>query len=421
MKLSGNLVVFVLLVDFCIATTDNEVAIPKQMKEWGKAMFLSIETSRLSNKGQYLVAVVLEDAPDPSSFPKYLFNGCPAKPNFEEKLLECRSSAVILNLVSTEVWERSQWANEPKYETQLWHGEYRFLKDGIVRRLTYNFFSDRENVRCKIFLYSFFIPCTQLGKTPFACSNIISNYNNDPTTKCKITLIGYSEVFQSPHVSTHQTKAESVLQVCSDLVQLKKEIQLKAISAVKTQRNFQELMFECLINSPLSGCCVDEQQAGENSQLVVSYFVNAVIYKLKNDRSVVNHSFDKHLKSKLKKYIKEKLWQTIGGDCYLCSTSNLVPVYLINFCSETALDISDYFGKPETYHDLSIPRWIPIEDGKIKIEMNNPDDFKKQKTIKCAMGTLSIDSLCTKDPSRNNKITRNNQGTLNILSIGSSG
>lgn len=396
MKLTEVVVVFVLFTELCVAISYNEIAILKQMQDWGKAIFLSIESGM--KKGQYLVAAVSVDDPSPASFPKYLLNGCPAEPDIDNKILECRSTAVILNLVSTEVWERSQWANKPKYRNHPWHGEYRLLMDGIVGRLTDNFLADRPNAQCKIYLYSFYIPCADIPGQPYSCSDIISDYNNAQTTRCKVALVGYTEVFRrSDYVKTNEERSQTVLEAYSALKHIKMEVKTTAIEAIQTNCTFQQLMFECVINSPLLGCCDEDQSIGPNSRRIVSYFVNAMIFNVKSREEIANSGMNKSTKQKLMKFIDTWLSNIVGGDCRQCSARKEVPRYLLGFCAQTALDLSDYLGQPEEQYDLSIPRWTPLENGKMSnIKMIDPSEFKNTRMLMCAQDTLSIDSLCTR-------------------------
>lgn len=265
--------------------------------------------------------------------------------------------------------------------------------DGIVERLTNNFAKDNPNLGCKIYLYSFYIPCFQ-SYMPYSCAVLIANYNKAKTTNCKITLVGYSEVYFNTNVKASENFLTGVY---IDLIQLTREVQVTAIQNTQTEQSFQELMFQCVSVSSLSACCVDDRKSGEKSQRIVSYFVNAMMFPLTQNRKIANINYDQTMKQIMLDEIDKWLLVNIGGDCFQCSKYSRVPRYLIYFCAQRALYLSAYLGTPEHPNDLTTAKWRPLQDGKISnINMIDPEKFKNAVTLMCALRILSIDSLCTR-------------------------
>ena len=386
-----------LLINGINCSEDNDIAILSQMQDWGGKMFRIIEDKPKAN-GQYLVAVVLSDKTrsNVTELPKTILQGCPTEPNKEEKIIECSTSAVILNKINKETWRQSEWKNEVKHKNHSWHGEYRLVNTGIIERLIKNFHNAYGNMgNCQIYLYSYFIPCADIPGCPYSCSDQVAKYNNRGDIKCKISVLGYTTVFRrSNTMKTNAIRANEVLRVGMELKQIKKEVKVVAIGEVRTSKTFQELMYSYLFNSPLSGCCVDVTETKRNSPLVISFFVNAMVYEAVNHTDFENRLWSKSTRADLANHFENWLRNKIHTDCSKCSDAQFQRL-LISFCANTALDLADGFGQP-TDNDLGTPKWE--KGGRIwkRLYKISPAMFLRTKSIMCAERSLSVYSLCTK-------------------------
>lgn len=361
-------------------------------------MFKIIENKA---KGQYLVAALLPDSvlDKPMELSKRLLKGCPTGgPDIDGKLIECSTSAVILNKESEEIWRRSPWANEIQYRNHPWHGEYRLVNDGIIERLIGNFHNENGNgANCRVYLYSFYIPCADILGCPYSCSDQVAAYNNRGDTTCKITVIGYTEVFRrSKTIKTNEVRAENVLKAEMDLHHTVSAVKLLAIKTVREQNmqlTFQELMYSCLFESPLSGCCVDDTDSRSNSKKVISYFVNNMVHKAVNIPKFANKRFSEASRKALAEYFLEWVKTQIHTDCGKCPYDRY-NAFLIGFCSKTALDLASGFGRPASENDLSSPNWNIYTGSWTNLYTITPEQYRK--SFMCAFRSLSVDSLCTR-------------------------
>ncbi|XP_045196197.2 uncharacterized protein LOC123551376 [Mercenaria mercenaria] len=387
---------------FC--SENDKIAILSQMQDWGEKIFRIIENKyKTSDKGQYLVAALLPDAAldKPKELSKRLLNGCPTNgPDIAGKLIECSTSAVILNKESEEIWKRSIWKDEEKYKEHEWHGEYMLVHEGIIERLINNFHKENgDNANCRVYLYSYYIPCADISNCPYSCSEEVADYNNRAGIKCKITVIGYTEVFRRPNSKTNEPKAKDVIEAQMELYQTVRDVKLLAIEAIRNRNqrvSFQELMYSCLYESPLSGCCVDNTNSRENSKLVIAFFVNNIVYKAVNSKFANCRSFDdnrKELEKYFSRLFKKKAF--IHRGCGKCPAEK-INIFLIEFCSKTALDLASGFGSPAPEFDLSSATWTPPRDSWENLYRISPDEFLNTKTVMCALRPLSIKSLCTR-------------------------
>ncbi|XP_045195863.2 uncharacterized protein LOC123551193 [Mercenaria mercenaria] len=385
---------------------DDDKAILSQMQDWGEKIFRIIENKyKTSDKGQYLVAALLPDAAldKPMELSKRLLKGCPTNgPDIAGKMIECSTSAVILNKVSEEIWKHSPWKGDKQYKNHPWHGEYMLVNEGIIERLINNFHKENgDNAKCRVYLYSYFIPCADIFGCPYSCSEEVADYNNREKTTCKITVIGYTEVFRrSKTMKTNEVRAENVIRAEMDLYHTVQNVKLLAIKTVRTKNqpvSFQELMYSCLYESPLSGCCVDDTDSRVNSKRVIAYFVNNIVYKAVNDPKFANRRFSDASRKDLDKYFRE-LFETkdiIHTGCGKCP-SEKSNIFLIEFCSKTALDLASGFGSPASPNDLSSATWTAPRDSWKNLYVIPPDRFLNTKKVMCAYRPLSIDSLCTR-------------------------
>lgn len=398
----------ILGLDFIHVTSSQdskEVAILKQMQDWGKGVIRAIEGD--GTKGQYLVAALVKDLNKESltDFHKNLLKGCPSKPDNQNKILKCRASAVILNIQSEAIWKKSEWKDIKEYKNNLWHGEYRLLHDGIMDELVQNFRIDKgENAPCQLILYSYYIPCANIPKNPYSCSKVISDYNNRNDVKCKVYIIGYTEIFRrNDFVKTDKDVAVNFLEACTQLQQIINKVTTVAIKVARASEAalFQESMYKCILNSPLSGCCVDSENNEEQQVRVVSYFVNNLLYEALLEGNLLDKNIagiSQAKKVEIRKSINKVLERKIGMDCTMCSQNSQVAVrfhqYLLGFCAQTALDLSDFLGEPDG--GLFSGRWQTLKR-KLAQVFDIPPSSSSYK-ISCAPPYRNFDpsSLCTR-------------------------
>jgi hypothetical protein len=222
------------------------------MQDWGKEIYKTLTgKTKLTDKGQYLVAAVLsdDDLITPNRMPGKLLKGCPKEgPNNKTQMIMCSISGVFLNRQSEEIWNRSLWNGSETYRDHEWHGEYILLKEGYIQQLVENF----KGNQCQVYLYSYYIPFANISNCPYSWSEEIRMYNNRVDISCKIRDIGYTEVFRRPNSQTNEQLA--VHYITSDLAQLFHNVdgvKVAAINAVNDRNRmvpFQELLFYALMN-----------------------------------------------------------------------------------------------------------------------------------------------------------------------------
>ncbi|XP_060592439.1 uncharacterized protein LOC132747136 [Ruditapes philippinarum] len=329
---------------------DNTRVILSHMQDWGKEIF---KTLTGKNKGQYLVAALLsdDDLNTPHKMPGKLLKGCPNDgPDKDKHMIMCSTSGVLLNRKSEEILNRSRW-NDTKYKDHPWHGEYILLNEGFIEKLVENFGKDKN---CQVYLYSYYIPCADINGTPYSCSNEILIYNDRGDISCKITVIGYTKVFRrSNKTLTNKTIAvNNINSARAQLFQNVKNAKLMAIKDVKDRNRavpLQELMFSCLVESHLSGCCVSSISYRRRSNEIIAYFVNNMVHSL-----------------------------------------------VIKFCTKTAMELASGFGKPYNAQKLSQAGWTFNGEHWNLLYPISPEQLRNQMKLQCAKKPMSVDSICTK-------------------------
>jgi hypothetical protein len=400
----------VFLTIFKVISCSDTRVILSHMQDWGKEIF---KTLTGKNRGQYLVAALLsdDDLNTPHKMPGRLLKGCPNEgPDQDKQMIMCSTSGVFLNRKSEEIWKRSRWNNDEKYRNHPWHGEYILLREGFIEKLMENFGTDKN---CQVYLYSFFIPCADINGTPYSCSNEILIYSNRGDISCRITVIGYTEVFRrSSTTRTNEMLAvNNIDSARAQLFQNVKNAKLMAIKDVKDRNRavpFQELMFSCLVESHLSGCCVSSMgiSSSSSSEEIIAYFVNnmvhSAIYKIKSDLRA---------QTTRNRYLTDFYnWteNAISHDCDVCPFE-FYHKLVIKFCTKTAVELATGFGEPSDPMNLSHASWTFNGEPWNTLYPISPEQFRNTRTLLCANKPLSVNSICTKyDPYENRKRQRDN-------------
>jgi hypothetical protein len=413
MKLVLNCLVFLTIFKvISCSKEDNTRVILSHMQDWGKEIF---KTLTETNRGQYLVAALLsdDDLNTPHKMPGKLLKGCPnAGPDQDKQMIMCSTSGVFLNRKSEEILNKSRW-NDTKYKDHPWHGEYILLREGFIEKLMKNFGTHKN---CQVYLYSYYIPCADINGTPYSCSNEILIYNDRGDISCKITVIGYTEVFRrSNKTLTNETIAvNNINSANAQLFQNLKKAKLMAIKGVKGRNRdvpFQELMFSCLIQSHLSGCCVSSISYSRRSKEIIAYFVNNMVHtainKIKSDLNV--YTINKYLK-----YFDTWTENAISHDCDVCRFE-FYHKLVIKFCTERAMELASGFGKPSVPTNLSHASWTFNGEPWNILYNTSPKEFRDTKMLLCER-PLTVNSICTKyDPDENTSQQRDNDNPLHAM------
>jgi hypothetical protein len=193
------------------------------------------------------------------------------------------------------------------------------------------------------------------------------------------------------------------------LFQNVKNAKLTAIKDVKDRNRavpFQELMFSCLKESDLSGCCLSSKGiSSSRSEEIIAYFVNnmvhTAIYKIKSNLDAPTRN----------KYLEDFYnWteNAISHDCPVCKFE-FYHKLVIKFCTKTAMELATGFGKPSDPWNLSHASWTFNGKPWNILYTISPEQFRNTKMLLCANGPMSVKSMCTKyDPDENRKLQRDN-------------
>jgi hypothetical protein len=369
------------------------------MQDWGKEVFKTLTGKNGTyDKGQYLVAAVLsdDDLNTPNRMPGRLLKGCPNDgPDHDKQMIMCSISGVFLNRESEDIWRKSRWSGDETYRDHEWHGEYILLNEGYVQQLVENF----EGNQCQVYLYSYYIPCADIKGCPYWCSDEILKYNNRDDISCRITVIGYTEVFRRSNTTrtNEQFAVNNIESARAQLFKNVKKVKTKAIRDVKDRnRNvpFQELMFLCLNESPISACCVNlPGTSSSSSEELIAYYVNKMVFKAIN--VIKSDLTAKTKRDDYLTYFYHFIDKTISRDCSVCPYERYHKL-VMKFCTKTAIELASGFGEPSESGDLSHSSWTFTGNRWNNLYRVSPEEFRKTKMLLCANRPMSVDSMCTR-------------------------
>jgi hypothetical protein len=184
-----------------------------------------------------------------------------------------------------------------------------------------------------------------------------NNHDNRDDILCKIRVIGYTEVFGCPSLQTNEQLA--VHYMTSDLAQMFQnvdEVKVEAINAVNDRNRmvpFQELLFLCLNESPLSGCCISKSGVlSSGSESIIAYYVNYIVFQAINRLKSNLEENRKHYLNRFYYLIQ----RTISSACNICPYK-LYHKFVAQFCVQTAIELASAFGAPSERLDMSFSSW----------------------------------------------------------------
>jgi hypothetical protein len=221
-------------------------------------------------------------------------------------------------------------------------------------------------------------------------------YNNRGDISCRITVIGYTEVFRRPNSQTNEQLAVNNIESARAQLFLNvREVKVEAINAVKDRNrkvSFQELMFLCLNESPLSGCCISSPgTSSSGSENIIAYYINNMVFTAINKiKSNLEGNRDIYLKR-----FNYLIQRSMSSGCNVCPFKKYHKL-VAQFCVKTAFELATGFGAPLVPSDLSHPSWFFTGNSWNTLYHVSPEKFRETKMLLCANRPMSVESMCTR-------------------------
>ncbi|KAK3580232.1 hypothetical protein CHS0354_012760 [Potamilus streckersoni] len=422
-----------------------------KMKSWGEKVKDNYLPNSVRRNNQFIAVAILSNTilNDKDKFNSdSLDTGCPENV-IEINTYQCRTSAVIFNenlkihdprlekIHSSNDFQnrmRTSGNKANKNTRSGWHGEIILIHGGILETLKTNFWNDEggtEGIHCEIYLYSYYIPCAKVRNTPYSCSQEIMFYNigtqNDPR-QCKITVVGYTKIFNKFNVSTDEDQAKGWLhEGLTELILIennigtiyvptgnnghakgkdmeKKRMRQKRLASSESYKNtddmvFQDLVYKCLDNTPLPFCCLSRTTDNMRRQKLLSFFVNKISHYCTHNSTEMG-PISSHSLYHLKRCFSSWLQDNVGSDCRICSDGSLQSAwyqqYLVAFCIDGIMDWATTFGRPSNAWDLTNPVWVPWNGPWKNMYLQSVRSFQSGINLFCENRMLDIGSMCTK-------------------------
>ncbi|KAK7479052.1 hypothetical protein BaRGS_00029722 [Batillaria attramentaria] len=281
-----------------------------------------------------------------------------------------------------------------------WHGEIIAIEKGYIDNAVKAFGQEQSDKDPIVLIYSHYIPCARVGNTGYSCSEQLANFRKG-RGNMKMLVAFTTYYYGTDGRAAHDFMKNGGITAFQNMVHTYRVFLPSSVD--NKQGTFQEELFDCLYQLPLSRCCTGETKR----KRITAFFVNTVTYtccfRLASawQRSPfypggINIQGKKNFLDRASEYITEQ----IGDDCEPCSRKSprdlLASQEIVLRCVEHSLSVARAFGQPSPWDNPYSPRWSPYSGKHPNPYPPNANPATLKKQIFCEKRQYSVESFCTK-------------------------